>query len=229
MLKKGEFVSRVVDLPLSSDLGQKHSAHVRGLSNVPRVCRGAFATLSLAVVLVVGAACGGDGGDARDPLATGSQALPVGNESTAVPASSTGLEEYFHDLDEAFVQLREDLLNNAVPDASELTSIEDIITLLQDSLGGLEQSISDFVDEIEGLETPDEVADAHQALVVALRSDRQAVSELAEEFREAETVNDAMAALQSRSGLLLQSREPCRRLQQIAQEHSISSDLACEE
>ena len=171
--------------------------------------------LFIALALLLTLACAGDGANGGD---------------TSGRAASQSLEQYFEELSGAFGRFQEAVIRSAQPDdAGALTDPEGFLEFIQGTLIDLEDAVSVFVSEVEALALPSEVADAHEAFLVALRSDHDAIVELAAEVQEAGSVEEVTAALEARSSTLAKSREPCRRLQETGLEHDIDVELPCEQ
>jgi hypothetical protein len=151
-------------------------------------------------------------------------------DSASGPGPQLSLDEYFHELSAAFDRLEQATERSAQPpDPRSAGSPEELLGLFQDSITDLGSSAAAFISEVEALEPPEEAADAHQEFLQALRSDYERISALAKDVREAESVEAATSAVLAGAAPLAASREPCRRLQSIAEEHSIGVELACEE
>jgi hypothetical protein len=152
----------------------------------------------------------------------------VEDESNASgPGQQLSLGEYFHELSGAFDTLEEAAERGMQP--PEAGTPEELLRLFQDSTNDLESSAIAFINEVEVLKPPKEAAAAHEEFLEALRSDHQRISALAKNVREADSIEDAMAAFQAGAGLVAKSREPCRRLQAIARQQNIGVDLPCED
>ena len=211
--------------PPRNERRRRHSDGAR----LARLASGVAAALFVALALLLTLACAGDGANGGDAPTVGSQPSPEDGSDTSGRAASQSLEQYFEELRGAFGRFQEAVISSAQPDdAAVLTDPEGFLEFIQGTLVGLEDAVSVFVNEVEALAPPSEVVDAHEAFLVTLRSDHDAIIELAAEVQEAGSVEEVTAALQARSYTLAQSREPCRRLQEIALEHDIDVELPCE-
>lgn len=178
-----------------------------------RLVGGLIVTLGL--VLLITVACGGNGAN---------------ETGTPTERSQVSLEEYFHELSVAFGRLEQAVAGSAEPvDPGLVDTPQEFLDYLHDSLVGLEQAISVFIGEVEALGPPSEAASAHKQFLEGLRGDRQSIAELAVAVREADSIEDATAVFEARAGLIAESREPCRRLEEVAREHNITVDLPCEQ
>jgi signal transduction histidine kinase len=151
-------------------------------------------------------------------------------DNASGPGQQLSLDEYFHELSTAFDRLEQATEGSAQPpDPRSVGAPEELLMLFQDSIADLEGSAVAFINEVEGLKPPQEAADAHQEFLEALRSDYERISALAKDVREAESVEAATSAVLAGAAPLAASREPCRNLQSIAEEHNIGVELPCEE
>ena len=180
-----------------------------------------FTTItSLVLITLVATACGSDGDGETTTGPAGSQAPTPG------PQLSTS--EYFDRVSAAFSDLELAVAASANP-GGEITSPEQLLPAIQDAMTGLEQAIPPFIAEMRSLNPPDQVAEAHRNFISALEKDQSDIAALAEEVRQASSLTEATNAFASRKGALVESREPCEALQQIAEHEGVSVDLPCEE
>ena len=171
---------------------------------------------ALAAVLLV--ACGGN----ESSPGGGDQALPAASE----PSPGLSMQDYYDRLQQGFEKLRLASENTAPKD---LTSTDQLLPFLKDSLLAFSVAMTAFADEVDGLNPPPSLADAHSEFASALRSDAEATAELAGNVRESDSLADATEAFASRDTTLLKSREPCRALQDIAVQAGITAALPCDE
>jgi hypothetical protein len=136
------------------------------------------------------------------------------------------MQDYYGRLQEAFGRLRA-AADNTAP--NELTSTDQLLPFLKDSLSEFSVAMTAFADEVDGLNPPPSLADAHAEFASALRSDAEDTAELAENVRESDSLAEATEAFASRDTTLLKSREPCRALQDIAVQAGITAALPCDE
>jgi len=183
--------------------------------------RWASLALGVAVALPFATAC--DSNDGQDG---------VGTSEPHVVASGSALtvDEYFQELDLAFTRLRDAVAASAPPIApGQIPSTADILPLIQDAMTGLEQAMTPFIREVEALNPPSSLAEAHNDFLNALDKDSEAIADLAELVRQADSLAEATSAFESRRNALVESREPCLKLQEIADREGIDVSLPCEE
>lgn len=158
----------------------------------------------------------------------GSEQGSVDETTPAAPGSGQGLsmQEYYDRLQESFEKLSL-AANNSAP--KDLTSTDQLLPFLKDSLSEFAVAMTAFADEVEALKPPPSMADAHSEFASALRSDAEATAELAENVRGSDSLAEATEAFASRDTTLLRSREPCRALQDIAVQAGITAALPCDE
>lgn len=171
--------------------------------------------VALSFVLLIGAACGGGSGN--------------GANGTEMPVQTPqmSLEEYYQELSAALGRL-EQAAGSAAQAPQEVSSPEGLLQFFADALASLQEATLVFIQEIEALEPPEEASAAHQAFLEAARSDYESLRRLTEDVRDADNIEEAMAVVEARAELIAKSREPCRQLQEIAREHNIDVELACE-
>ena len=177
-----------------------------------------FVVVVFALAALVLAACGSDGSTPGSVDET----TPAAAES----AQGLSLQEYYDRLQESFEKLRAAAGNTA---PNELTSTDQLLPFLKDSLSEFSVAMTAFADEVEALNPPPSIADAHAEFETAVRSDAEATAELAENVRESDSLAEATEAFASRDTTLLKSREPCRALQDIAVQAGITAALPCDE
>jgi len=171
--------------------------------------------VALLAALIVACGSDNDGGEG-------------GNLPTPGPQLST--QGYFEQLKSAF-----NTLETAMAQAAEaqnpqgLDSISEVLPFVKQSLTNLEQSIPPFINELSALNPPPEVAEAHQRLLTAVRTDYEGISDLAKRVRDANTLSEATAAFEGRRGTLVESRTPCTELQDIAQGLGLGIVLPCDQ
>ena len=167
------------------------------------------------VALIVACGSGNDGGETEN--------LP-----TQGPQLST--QEYFERLKGAFNTLEAAMAQAAeAQNPGSLDTISEVLPFVKQSLTNLEQAIPPFINELSALNPPPEVAEAHQRLLSAVRTDYEGISELAQRVRDANTLSEATAAFEGRRGTLVEARAPCSELQDIAQGLGLGIVLPCEQ
>lgn len=171
----------------------------------------------LALASIMLAACGGNEPDSVSPDGT----IP------SAPATlGLSMQDYYDRLQEAFGRLQAAAENTAPED---LTSTDQLLPFLKDSLSEFSVAMTAFADEVEGLSPPPSMAEAHKAFESALRADAESTADLAEKVGQSASLLEASKALESRNTTLLTSREPCRALQDIALRAAITAELPCDE
>lgn len=163
------------------------------------------------------AACGSDGSE------------PESVDETPAPAGSgqgLSMQEYYDRLQGAFEKLRTAAANTA---PNELTSTDQLLPFLKDSLSEFSVAMTAFADEVDALTPPPSMADAHSEFQTALRADAESTAALAEKVRQSDSLTEVTEAFESRDTTLLRSREPCRALQDIAVQAGIAVALPCDE
>ena len=138
-------------------------------------------------------------------------------------------EEYFQELEAILIDLDE--RGDRLPDSDEVfqdADPENVPQLLADSLDEVIQFLEGAAQEIERLEPPTDIEDAHEAYVAAIRSGIAPFRDLADAARESSpaeladldpsTLDDASSAVD----------DACAALQQAADERDIQVDLQCE-
>ena len=164
-----------------------------------------FAALLLTLG-AIGAACGGDG--------------------------ALSLEEYFREVE----QLRGDVVRQsdrlqdgfdqavAVADSEEAT-----VQAFRDFFTGASAIFAEFVADIDALEPPDAVADAHREAVEAFEDSRVAISDFGARLNqvESEAEIDGLFETFATEPAFDRFEEACLALQEIADENTIAVDLDC--
>lgn len=138
------------------------------------------------------------------------------------------LEEYFEKIDELDneQQTASDRLNSEVEELGEDASPDDVADSFQKQVDLLE----DFTDDLDDIDPPDEVQDAHDEVVSALRDAPAEFESLIDEFREADSIEEAFGAFEdSDFSAIEKADEGCRDLEAIAADNNIDVDLDCGE
>lgn len=191
------------------------------LFSASQVARAApvFALLALAMTLM--AACGSNGPDGAD------RDSPEETPALApAPGPALSMQDYYSRLQEAFERLGA-AAEDSVP--KDLTSTEQLLPFLKDSLSQYSIAMNAFADEVDALNPPPQITDAHSVFESALRADAESTAELAEKVQQSSSLVEVTEVLESRNTTLLQSREPCRALQEIAVQAGIPAALPCDE
>ena len=171
-------------------------------------------SLAAALLLALGtvaAACGGGGG----------------NKLT--------LEEYFQKLDSVQEQADATFATQeaSTGEPSQDASGEELAAFLRDNVTSSADVLRDAAADVNDLEPPDEVADAHSDIAAAINDLVAAFDDLAD------SVPDTLTPAELEQGTFFNSTElnaadeqfvaACNALEQIASDNGITVDLACEE
>lgn len=168
----------------------------------------ALATIGLALALF-SSACNGDGDDGGsdgdgDPLSLEEYFAQVQEADSSFSSSTDELGEQF-----------EELSADQVSEAADL--LDQQLSLL-----------SDFADELDAIEAPEEVAELHDETVDALRGYAEVFGPAVDEFREAPTIDEGFASFAEVDQATLETAQGnCLELAQIAADNSIEVDLSC--
>ena len=177
----------------------------------------ALLSATLAQLLLVG--CGSDG----DQPAASDQTAPLISAGVAQPLS---LSEYYGALTAGFDRLS---AATTTAEPGQLTDTSQVLPFLKESLNQYSIAMNDFAAEVDGLKPPARVAEEHSEFRDALMRDAEATAALAQEVNSAESILDATRMIESRPNQLLESREPCRNLQEIASREGLAVTLPCDE
>jgi hypothetical protein len=138
------------------------------------------------------------------------------------------LEEYFErvgELDDEQSQASDDLdaeLNGLGEDADP----DD----LADSFAEQIDLLEDFAGDLDDIEPPAEVEDAHERVVAGLRAAGEEFEALVDRFRDADSIEEAFNSFDDSDFTELErATEACRELESIAADNNITVDFDCEE
>ncbi len=177
----------------------------------PRLFVSLFVGALLLVLSTVAGACGGDG------------------ELT--------LEEYFQRIDVLGNDFEDD--TNRLSDefgeaAQEVTTEEELIEPFRDFFDRLGALAEDFIADLESIDPPPEVEDAHNEIVAAQAEGLELLEELNERAQLVESISDMEDLSAEFAGPVFtdvsdRSEQACLGLQAIADDNGIDVDLECEE
>ncbi len=176
----------------------------------PRLFVSLFVGALLLALSAVAGACGGDGG--------------------------LTLEEYFQRIDAIGADAEDEvdrLTEEYVEAAEEVRTEEGLIEPFRDFFNQLATLSGDFVSELEGIDPPSEVEDAHNETVAVQTEGLELFEELNERAQRVETASDMEEVGAELEGpvfayLADRSEEACFALEAIADENGIDVDLDCE-
>ena len=157
----------------------------------------------------IAAACGGGGGGGGDSLTIEQYFERLETFATRFDDRGTELEEGF--------------------DFSSATSEDDLIDLSQDFLRGGLAVLQDFVDDLDGLNPPAEVADAHNTAVDAGKAAVVALEDAMDRLDDVGSAADLEGLFEEAFADSESFSEGCVALQEIADDKNISVDLQCGE
>ena len=140
------------------------------------------------------------------------------------------LEQYFAEMERISNEAGDAIDELESPDLSEDAAFEDARDYFADFLGTVAGATEDAIDDMRGLDPPDEVQDEHDRFVDALDElpaisrdleDQVAGAETQEEFDEIVSASDPFESVGGEITVA------CQDLQQIAEDNSIEVDLEC--
>lgn len=166
-----------------------------------------IAALLLAFV-VIAAACG-SGDDDGDSLTNGQYFERLETLAGRFDDRGTELEEGF--------------------DITSDTSDDELIELSRDFLGGGLAVLQDFIDDLDDLNPPAEVADAHNTAVDAGKAVIAALEDVVDRVDDVRSAADLEALFEDVVADSESFSEGCFALQEIADDIGISVDLQCGE
>jgi regulator of protease activity HflC (stomatin/prohibitin superfamily) len=164
-------------------------------------------------------------------LALGSMAGACGDDDELT------LEEYFQQMDTLAADFEDEIdrLGEEFQEAAdEAETEEEVIDDFHDFSDSLTELFEDFVADVEGIDPPSEVEDAHNELAAAQREGQDLLEELNERAQRSESVSDVedwSAEFEGPVSTAISDRteEACFALQAIADDNDIDVDLECEE
>ena len=177
----------------------------------PRLFVSLFVGALLLVLSTVAGACGGDG------------------ELT--------LEEYFQRMDVLGNDLEDESnrLGEEFEEAIEgAETEEEVIEPFRDFFDRLAALFGDFVSEVESIDPPSEVEDAHNEIVAVQAEGLELLEDLDERAQRAESASDFEELSAELEGPVFtdvsdRSEQACFALEAIADDNGIDVDLECEE
>lgn len=150
--------------------------------------------------------------------------------SVGVSACSSGggklsLEEYFEKLEEIDNKSTEE--TDAL--GERLGNTEDVEEI-KDAFAEFPAIIDEFLDDLEGLEPPDEAADAHDEAVEAGRAFQDEFDKLLDDLQDAESLDDLFGITENDAFNEADQAftDACNELQSIADDNGIDVSLDCE-
>ncbi len=173
--------------------------------------------LIAAALLALVAACGGGGGGGG------------GDELT--------LEEYFQRMDVLGDDLEDEIdrLGEEFEEAIEgAETEEDVIEPFRDFFDRLRARFEDFVVDLDSIDPPSEVEDAHNEIVAVQAEGLELLEDLDERAQRAESASDFEELSAELDGPVFtdvsdRGEQACFALEAIADENGIDVDLECEE
>ena len=180
----------------------------------PRIFATLFVGALLLALSAVAGACGGSGG---------------GGELT--------LEEYFQRIDVLGNDFEDDI--NRLTDefeeaAQEVRTEEQLIEPFRDFFDRLGALTEDFIADLESIDPPSEVEDAHNEIVAAQAEGLELLEELNERAQRVVSISDMEELSAEFEGPVFtdisdRSEQACFALEAIADDNGIDVDLECEE
>ena len=177
----------------------------------PRLFVSLFVGALLLALSAVAGACGGDGG--------------------------LTLEEYFQRIDVLGNDLDDEIdrLGEEFDEAAEKAETEEeVIEAFRDFMDRLAALFGDFVSELESIDPPSEVEDAHNEIVAVQAEGLELLEDLDERAQRAESVSDVEEVGAELEGPVFtdvsdRGEQACFALEAIADANGIDVDLECEE
>ncbi len=171
------------------------------------------------------------------PLFIAAMLLTFGTIAAACGDDGLTLEEYFQRIDVLGNDLEDesDRLGEEFEEAIEGAETEDdVIEPFRDFFNRLAALFGDFVSELESIDPPSEVEDAHNEIVTAQAEGLELLEDLDERAQRAESVSDFEELSAELEGPVFtdvsdRSEQACFALEAIADDNGIDVDLECEE
>lgn len=219
-------------------------------THIPRLFRITFAAIAFGL-LSLGLACGDDDDESiDDPTATeaGADSTDGGDDSGDDAGDDSGddggddtsaspeLEDYFAEIEAIFEEAdaASDELDTAFDEAIDAaTTVEEEVFTLQEFLLESRKTIAGALDDLEDVDPPEEVEDAHNDFVQAGRDLVDVSEQFSEGLQDVETEDD-LNALNDELGPGGQEAADaadaaCFELQDVADAAGIAVDLNCED
>jgi len=153
-------------------------------------------------------------------------AMAAGVSACNGGGGALSLEEYFQKLEEAdnTSTERSDAIGARLEDTEDVDEIKDAFSEFPDI-------IDEFLDEMEGLNPPEEAEDAHNEAVDAGRDFQDEFENALDDIQDAETLDDLIGAIGGTAFNDADERfsEACNKLQSIADDNDIEISLDCED
>ena len=173
------------------------------------------------------AACGG-GGDGGSLGNSDDIDQPDGDVELSLVEYFQQIDAIFEDRDKQLDELDSELqttFDAATTVEAQAQALEDYANLASDVVSGA-------LNEMEGLDTPEEVDNPHDSFVDALELALSATETLQDDLDGAETMEDlqlvAQGFTEESTGIAQQADDACAELQGIADTQAIAVDLNCE-
>jgi hypothetical protein len=141
--------------------------------------------------------------------------------------SALSLQEYFERVSELDNEQRE--ASNDIEDEldglGEDATVDQVADLFDEQI----DVVRDFREGLDDLDPPDQAADAHDEAVESLGAALEQFESFIEDFRGADSIEDAFARLEAvEFDELERSNDACRDLEEIAADNDIEVDFDCE-
>jgi DNA repair exonuclease SbcCD ATPase subunit len=175
------------------------------------------------------------------PLLVAALLLVLGTIASACGGDGDGLtlEEYFQRIDVLGSDLEDEIdrlgeeFDEATEAAEEAETEEEMIEPSRDSFNRLAALVGDFVSELESIDPPSEVEDAHNEIVAAQAEGLDLLEDLNERAQRVESASDMEEVWAELEGPVFtavsdRSEQACFALEAIADANGIDVDLECE-
>lgn len=163
------------------------------------------------------------------PLFVAIALLAFGAVVTACDGDGLTMEEYFQQFEalDADIDAKLDTVEQDFPTAFQETEA----TL--DLFEAIDAIFSDGIDQLDGLDPPDDVKAAHDEFRASAADQQELVRALADDIDDADSAEDLLGILESRDAEMTAAgsriEAACLTLQTIATDSGIDIDLECEE
>lgn len=141
---------------------------------------------------------------------------------------SLSLEEYFEKVDELDdqQQSRSQELEDALDELGDEATVGEIA----DSFDQQVEVVNDFREDMDGIEPPEEAEELHQNVLDTLEAAAEQLSDLLDQFREADSVEEGFALFEEANLDAVESADAaCRELEQLATDNNIEVDFNCDD
>jgi hypothetical protein len=163
---------------------------------------------TLALLTFIAAACGGSSSDAMS------------------------LDEYFDELeqlDQSFSDRQDELDEEYADDLDVEEFSEEARGSFASYFDETRAAAGDFAEELDGLEPPSDVEDAHNTAVEQFNTCLDETEDVSGQIDEAESFEDISAILTESTSSCEDTTASCEALQQVADENDIDVSLTCGE